>query len=79
MRQKNLLTLHEAIAVVLLKFPDWNGSFTDVAAEIEQRGLYSEREGNVELATQCFLRAKNYPHLFELQGREFVKLRFKTK
>ncbi len=60
MRQANLLTLHEAIAVVLLKQPDWQTSFQKVADSINKRGLYAERKGDVDLATQCFLRAKNY-------------------
>ena len=75
MRNNNLLTLHEAIAVALLKFPSWKASYEDVAKVIDEKQLYAERQGGVALSKQCFLRAKNYPKLFELVNKEVVRLR----
>mgnify|MGYP001580805843 CR=1 FL=1 len=53
---KNLLRLHEAVAVVLLKKRNRTASFSEIAAEIEKRSLFPIRKGNIPLAKQIELR-----------------------
>jgi hypothetical protein len=76
---KNLLRLHEAIAVVLLKQPNRTATFERIAFEIEKRGLFLIRKGNIPLSKQVELRAiqsqGRYKHLFEKVGSEAIKLR----
>ncbi len=52
---KNLLTLHEAVAVVLLKQPNRTATFQTIANEIERRNLFTERKGGITLAEQIKL------------------------
>ncbi len=54
---KNLLTLHEAVAVVLLKQPNQTATFQTIANEIERRNLFTERKGGITLAEQINLPA----------------------
>ena len=54
---KNTLTLHEAIAVVLLNMSDRKSTFIEIANEIEKRNLYPDRKGNISLAQQVKLRS----------------------
>lgn len=76
---KNLLRLHEAIAVALLKMPDRTASFDELADAIDERGLYPNREGNISLAEQIRLRttlkSSGYLHLFEKVGDKTIRLR----
>lgn len=66
---KNLVTLHEAIALALLSKKSRTATFDEVAAFIEKRCLYPERKGNIPLEVQVMLRAtksrKRYSQLFE--------------
>lgn len=47
---KNLLTLHEAVSVVLLSQPDRSETFQTIADEVERRNLFPERKGGITLA-----------------------------
>lgn len=49
---KNLLTLHEAVAVVLLDLPARTATFQTIADEIERRKLFPERKGEISLSEQ---------------------------
>ena len=75
---KNLLSLHEAIAIVLLNKPKRTASFDKIASEIEPRGLYKNRKGGVSLAEQVRLRStlagKRYAHLFEEIKPGYIRL-----
>lgn len=75
---KNLLTLHEAVAVVLLKYKDRTASFDAIAKEIEKRNLFPERKGNIELSKQIRLRtsikSSRYKHLFTFLAPDKIKL-----
>lgn len=66
---KNLLSLHEAVAVVLLGKINRTASFQEIADEIEKRKFFPERKGGIELAKQIQLRtsiaSSRYKHLFE--------------
>ncbi len=53
---KNLLTLHEAVAVVLSNQPNRKATFQTIADEIERRNLFPERKGGITLAEQIKLR-----------------------
>ncbi len=53
---KNLLTLHEAVAVVLLSQPNRASTFQTIADEIESRNLFAERKGGITLSEQIKLR-----------------------
>ena len=65
---KNLLALHEAIAVVLLKKHDRLATFEEIAKEIEKRNLFAERKGNITLSEQIRLRttikSSRYKYMF---------------
>ncbi|SCY25251.1 hypothetical protein SAMN02927916_1619 [Flavobacterium anhuiense] len=66
---KNLITLHEAIILVLIKKANRTSSFDEIAKEIEKRNLFPERKGNITLSEQIQLRtsisSSKYKHLFE--------------
>jgi len=76
---KNLLRLHEAIAIVLLKQPNRAASFDRIALEIEKRGLFPNRKGNISLSKQVELRTVQsqgrYKHLFERVNGNSVRLK----
>lgn len=54
---KNLLRLHEAIAIVLLNKPNKSADFEQIAFEIDKRKLYPNRKGNISLSKQIQLRS----------------------
>lgn len=54
---RNLLRLHEAMVVVLVKQPGRIATFDTIANEIEKRGLFPNRKGKIPLAKQVELRA----------------------
>ncbi len=66
---KNLITLHEAIILVLIKKANRTSSFDEIAKEIEKRNLFPERKGNITLSEQIQLRtsisSSKYKHLFK--------------
>lgn len=68
------LTLHEAMVCVLLEQPNYKASTRAISDEIYRKSLYRKKDGNKAEEYQIFLRAKNYPHLFELIDRYTVKL-----
>jgi len=76
---KNILTLHEAIAVALLNKPDRQATFEEIALFIEKRKLFPVRKGGIPLATQVMLRSTKssgrYKHLFEEISGGKVKLK----
>lgn len=80
---KNLLTLHEAIVIALINLnkENFTATFDEIAAYIDNRGLYPERKGGIDLAKQVMLRSTkskgNYSYLFEQIDTNSVKLRAK--
>ena len=76
---KNLLTLHEAVAVVLLKQPNRTATFQAIAGEIERRYLFTERKGGVTLAEQIKLRtsisSSKYKHWFKFTKPDILKFK----
>jgi len=78
---KNLLSLHEAIVIALINLnkETFSATFDEIATYIEKRNLYSERKGNVDLATQVMLRSTkskgNYLYLFEQIAENKIRLR----
>jgi hypothetical protein len=72
MNRKNLLTLHEAMVIALISFPNRQASFEQIALFVEKRGLFPVRKGNISLSKQIELRALQskgrYRHLFEDLG-----------
>lgn len=79
MPRKNLLSLHEAIVIALINQPNRTASFAEIAVFIEQRNLYTERKGNIDLATQVMLRSTKakgaYWYLFEQVNEKEIRLR----
>ena len=75
---KNLLTLHEAVAVVLLGEPNRTATFQVIADEVERRKLFPERKGGITLAEQIKLRtaisSSKYKHWFEFIKPDIIKL-----
>lgn len=76
---KNLLTFHEAIAVVLLSQPNRTATFQTIADEIERRNLFPERKGGITLAEQIKLRTAissiKYKHWFEFTKPNVITLK----
>lgn len=76
---KNLLKLHEAIAVALLSDKKRTLTFGQIAEFITARNLFPERKGNVSLEIQVMLRATKsngrYLYLFEQIDNETIRLR----
>jgi hypothetical protein len=76
---KILLTLHEAIAVVLIGKPKRTASFQEIADVIEKRGLFPIRGGGISLSKQVELRSiqtqGRYNHLFEFISPDRIKLK----
>ena len=76
---KNLLTLHEAVAVVLLKESNRTATFQIIADEIERRNLFPERKGGITLAKQIELRtaiaSSKYKHWFDFTKPDIIKLK----
>ena len=76
---KNLLTLHEAVAVVLLGETNRTATFQTIADEIERRNLFPERKGGITLAEQIKLRtsisSSKYKQWFEFTKPETLKLK----
>jgi hypothetical protein len=76
---KNLLTLHEAVAVVLLGKTNRTATFQTIADEVERRKLFPERKGGITLAEQIKLRtsisSSKYKHWFEFTKPETLKLK----
>jgi hypothetical protein len=76
---RNLLKLHEAVAVVLLSEPDRTATFQTIADEIERRNLYPERKGGIPLVEQIKLRtsitSSKYKHWFDFTKPNVLKLK----
>lgn len=67
----NLLTLHEAIAVILLSKEGRTTSIQEISKEIAERKLYFQKSGEIAPPEQIRLRThpntksgKQYAHLF---------------
>lgn len=79
MPRKNLISLHEAIAIALVSKPNRTASFEEIATFIEERNLCPIREGNIPLSTQVMLRSTKskgaHHHLFEEVGTNAIRLR----
>ncbi|WP_370090396.1 hypothetical protein [Ekhidna sp.] len=78
----NLLTLHEAIAVILLSREDRTASIQEISKEIAERKLYFQKNGEIAPPEQIRLRThpntesgKQYAHLFEYIEPDKVRLR----
>ncbi len=76
---KNLLKLHEAVAVVLLGKRNRTATFEEIAQEIEKRNLFPERKGGITLAEQIKLRtsisSSKYQHLFDFSRPNLLVLK----
>ena len=74
---KNLLTLHEAIILVLLKQPNRTATYEIIAKEIDRRNLFPDRKNGILLSQQIKLRtsisSSNYKHLFNSISENEIK------
>lgn len=75
---KNILKLHEAIAVVLLSKPKRTATIEEIAKEINKRGLYKRKDGEPLPAYQVMMRAKlskgRYAYLFKFSDPNKVRM-----
>tara|TARA_R110002050_G_scaffold65695_1_gene142060 strand:+ start:7576 stop:7827 length:252 start_codon:yes stop_codon:yes gene_type:complete len=78
----NILTLHEAIAVILLTKEGRTATIDEISQEIAERGLYFQKSGDIAPPEQIRLRThtntkagKQYQHLFEYIEPNKVRLR----
>lgn len=78
---KNMLSLHEAIVIALINIDkkNFSATFAEIADYIENRNLYPERKGGVELSKQVMLRSTKskgaYHYLFTQIDSETIQLR----
>lgn len=76
---KNTLSLHEAVAVVLLTKQNKIATIEKIEKEIEERELFPLRKGNITLAKQIKLRtaiaSSKYQHLFEFKEPNILTLK----
>ena len=62
--QRPKLTLHRAMAQILLEQPARAATTTFLAQQVYSQELYWKKSGEQPTQRQIYLRAKNYPHLF---------------
>lgn len=67
-------TLHEAMRIVLAERTERAATTSELAEEIERRGLYARRDGKRARAQQINARARKYPNLFTVEGSGLVRL-----
>ena len=71
--------LHEAIEIVLKEMPNKQGTYTEVAQVINDRGLYKRKDGQEVPAFQIKLRATlskgKYAEKFESIGKYGMRLK----
>jgi len=76
---KNLLRLHEAVAIVLLSKPDRTDTFEEIAKKIVRRDLFPNRKGGIALSEQIRLRtsisSSRYKSWFRFTKPDIIKLR----
>jgi len=76
---KNILKLHEAIAVVLLNCPKRKASIDFIAKEINRRSLYSRKDVKPIPSYQIMMRSKlsggKYSYLFKFISPNIVQLK----
>jgi len=76
---KNLLKLHEAIAIALLSKESRSSTFDEIAKFITDRNLFPIRKGNISLSKQIMLRStkssQRYSHWFEQIDNSSIRLR----
>ena len=76
---KNLLTLHEAVVVVLLNQQNRTATFEKISEEIERRNLFPERKGGITLAEQIKIRtsikSSKYRHWFDFLLPDTIRLK----
>lgn len=76
---KNLLKLHEAVAVILLNEPFRTADFTTIAKKIDKRGLFAKRKGGISLEQQIRLRtsisSSRYQHWFNFRKPDILELK----
>lgn len=76
---KNALTLHEAIAKVLLTKKNKTATYDEIAIEIEKQNLFPNRKENISLSKQIYLRtsiasSKYRGTWFEVVDENSIKL-----
>jgi hypothetical protein len=76
---KNHLTLHEAVAVVLLNKQNRTATFESIAEDIDRRNLFPERKGGITLSEQVKIRtsikSSKYKHWFEFTPPNIIRLK----
>ena len=67
-------TLHKAMKIILLERESCTATTQELSVEIDQRGLYTRKDGNAARAKQINARVRQYPALFEFAGPGLVRL-----
>ena len=68
------LTLHEAMAIVLKDAPNFTASTVFLSDDIWNRKLYWQKDGGKAFPDQIYLRAREYPSVFEAIDRNTIRL-----
>lgn len=76
---KNLLRLHEAVAVVLLSKPDRTATLEEIAKEVVKRNLFPNRKDGITLSEQIRIRtsiaSSRYKSWFHFTKPNVIKLK----
>ena len=76
---RNLLRLHEAVAVILLQKQNRTATFETIAEDIDRRNLFPERKGGINLAEQVKIRtsikSSKYKHWFDFTPPDIIRLK----
>ena len=68
-------TLHKAIRIILEESENRINTTTFISDEINKRELYRKKDGSRVKPFQIYLRADNYPDLFDVIDRNTIKLK----
>ncbi len=76
---KNLLTLHESVAVILLNKKNRSATFESIAEDIERRNLFPERKGGITLSEKVKIRtsikSSKYKRWFDFKPPDINSLK----
>ena len=76
---KNLLTLHQTVAAILLNKQNRTATFESIADDIDRRNLFPDRKGGITLSEQIKIRTSikscKFKHWFDFTPPDIIRLK----